>query len=774
MKHAESTISEGVEFSYRHAAGKDFGRMTSDSMMGIARDIRGFACIDEDTKKPILTDLDMDNCHPVILEWLCQKNGIACETVTEYVANRQLHKEDLMESTGRSKEDVKTMFLTAMNSQSAIEYGRANQTKFFVDFEKQCKAIQLAVLQLREYRHLLTHAETNANEKLEEKRAERRRDRKTISGITANVAGSFLNLVLCTWENRFIGLACKTISEINMKVSVNNYDGMMIVGDHSPEPSPREKPGTAVRDDRICPILERALFDQFGITMGWSMKRHSTSLEFSADGIRFPYAKHSEHWLKQICRVGCEYVVKLTDGSTVTETGRNIADRLKAETAKCILDCPDAKDWWIRKSFAETLMNDPAMETYEKAAMYPDVSECPPEHYNLWTPMPCEAWDVTQANSESDNVAVFLELVLVLSDRHARVAAFIGLWIAHMLKYPGRKPNAWLILMSEEGAGKGTLVEIIKRLVGEGKVKEVNNVQRSLLGTFNQVMLDAFLVVIDEASGKHLFDGKEELKNMISGTKVPVNQKNVKEKEVRSYARFMVTLQPRSVPTKKGDRRGVIARCSDELIGNRAFWEDINRRMDGSTFVPDVHAYLMTLEPPPVFQPDELPQTDVQRELQAANADIFEAWIFDVVDRWLSPGEDTTEHDYQLGEAGLEYELRDSKGRNNKSQMNVFPEFIMQDLFRDFGIFAQRTNAVKLTECIRFQVFVSKFAICRWRKSFEWKPTGGKGFQKRRIKGVSLQCRSWDMLAIARDMEIESNEVGGDKTESDVFSSNVT
>ena len=26
--------------------------------------------------------------------------------------------------------------------------------------------------------------------------------------------------------------------------------------------------------------------------------------------------------------------------------------------------------------------------------------------------------------------------------------------IAHMIQYPGRKPNAWLIMMSEEGAGK--------------------------------------------------------------------------------------------------------------------------------------------------------------------------------------------------------------------------------------------------------------------------------------------------------------------------------
>ena len=51
---------------------------------------------------------------------------------------------------------------------------------------------------------------------------------------------------------------------------------------------------------------------------------------------------------------------------------------------------------------------------------------------------------------------IFRKLVLVLSDRDENVAAFFELWIAHMLKYPERKPNAWIVLLAEEGAGRGT------------------------------------------------------------------------------------------------------------------------------------------------------------------------------------------------------------------------------------------------------------------------------------------------------------------------------
>lgn len=218
-----------------------------------------------------------------------------------------------------------------------------------------------------------------------------------------------------------------------------------------------------------------------------------------------------------------------------------------------------------------------------------------------------------------------------------------------------------------------------------------------------------------------------------------MNQKGIKEKPVRSYARFMVTIQPRSVPTKKGDRRGVIARCSDELIGNKSYWKAIHPKIETDLFISDVHAYLMALRPPPTFQPEDLPQTEVQRELQAANADIFESWVFDVVERWLCSSE-------------IEHAMRDYKGKRDYA--NLYPEFIVQDLYRDFRAFADRSNASKLLDGVTYQKFVSRFAICRWRKAFDWKPNG-ESYPKHKVQGVQQQCRRWDIGTLARDLGVE-------------------
>ena len=56
-------------------------------------------------------DIDMVNSHPVILLSLCQKNGIACNILMNYVENRDW----ILDSFGDNRKSVKEMFLTVLN-----------------------------------------------------------------------------------------------------------------------------------------------------------------------------------------------------------------------------------------------------------------------------------------------------------------------------------------------------------------------------------------------------------------------------------------------------------------------------------------------------------------------------------------------------------------------------------------------------------------------------------------------------------------------------------
>ena len=58
-----------------------------------------------------LKDIDMINCHPVILLNLCEKNNLKCNILKDYVENRDL----ILETFGDDRKVIKEIFLSILN-----------------------------------------------------------------------------------------------------------------------------------------------------------------------------------------------------------------------------------------------------------------------------------------------------------------------------------------------------------------------------------------------------------------------------------------------------------------------------------------------------------------------------------------------------------------------------------------------------------------------------------------------------------------------------------
>ena len=55
-----------------------------------------------------IKDIDMVNCHPTILNYLCKKNNIKCNILKNYIENREL----ILSSFGEDRKIVKELFLS--------------------------------------------------------------------------------------------------------------------------------------------------------------------------------------------------------------------------------------------------------------------------------------------------------------------------------------------------------------------------------------------------------------------------------------------------------------------------------------------------------------------------------------------------------------------------------------------------------------------------------------------------------------------------------------
>ena len=85
-----------------------------------------------------IKDIDMVNSHPVILLNLCQKNGIACNILKNYVENR-----DLILDSFSDRKSVKEMFLTILNGGFKDAYSNDNRISNYLKLlEKEMIEIQ--------------------------------------------------------------------------------------------------------------------------------------------------------------------------------------------------------------------------------------------------------------------------------------------------------------------------------------------------------------------------------------------------------------------------------------------------------------------------------------------------------------------------------------------------------------------------------------------------------------------------------------------------------
>ena len=88
-----------------------------------------------------IKDIDMINCHPVILFNICQKNNISCNIFQNYVENREL----ILNSFGDNRKSVKERFLTILNGGFKEKYSDDNRINNYL------KLLEKEIIEIQKY-----------------------------------------------------------------------------------------------------------------------------------------------------------------------------------------------------------------------------------------------------------------------------------------------------------------------------------------------------------------------------------------------------------------------------------------------------------------------------------------------------------------------------------------------------------------------------------------------------------------------------------------------
>ena len=152
-------------------------------------------------------------------------------------------------------------------------------------------------------------------------------------------------------------------------------------------------------------------------------------------------------------------------------------------------------------------------------------------------------------------------------------------------------------------------------------------------GKFNGLMLNSYFVNLNEISIKDSHEAEGRIKGLITDDDLTVNQKGKDQIIIQSYHRWFITTNNENGASKthSKDRRNMIIRSSDELIGNKAYFDKLYEMIDDPNFIATYYNYLKHMDISD-FNIRSIPYTEYQQDLQELSVSPLELFIIHIIE----------------------------------------------------------------------------------------------------------------------------------------------
>jgi hypothetical protein len=556
-----------------------------NSIQGLSKIIRGFLCKN-------MTDIDMKAAHPTIARYLCKLYNIDCPNLSYYIENRT----QICERFG---DEGKTIFLKALNDD---KLNKKIKDDFFQKFDKECKMIHSKINQVEEFKHIVDSVPIDK---------------------TYNWNGSAFNRIMCVYENKILQEVITLLNSKQIEVGVLMFDGCMIYGDY-------------YKDENLLKEIENAVNNKMEhLNMKFSYKEHdnliqpSTTLEqynpeTSDDDCYSNIKKQFEKNHAKIINKSL-FIIEKEDGELIyhkVSTFKTAYEELKYTDYN---SNPPAQ-----KQFITRWLLDEHKRKYEDLQVIPPPLKCPKNIYNLWKPFAISKYDDEYIKDE-EALEKFKNHIKILCNHDEIVTDYVIKWFAQMFQYPAIK-TVVITFISDEGAGKGTLLDIITSLMGQHKMFVTTQPSRDVWGTFNGLMGSSFFVNLNEMCKREAEQAEGKIKGLITDSDLSISKKGIDSYQIKSYHRFIITTNKEDpVNTSKNDRRNIIIRSSDELLGKIDYFKDLRKSVLSINGLRTIYDYLMSIPNMDSFETIPRPQTEYQKDMKEASRSYYDLWIEDYV-----------------------------------------------------------------------------------------------------------------------------------------------
>lgn len=569
---------------------RDYG----DGIQSLPTTFRGLICKG-------MTDVDMVNCHPIILLNLCEKHDIPCPYLKYYCENR---------AECLDKYTTKTLIISSMNARWNIKKVSAWMTTFDVEM----KSIQKAFIALPEYEQQKELAK-----------------KSNLKKGKNNLEGAFISNLVTTYEVQILQKCIEYCRINHIEIGVLMYDGFMFYGE---------------KLDGLCNALS-ALSLELGFKMDFKYKDHDDSIkipeDWKPDDDKSMYEALKLKYEKERClafiETTCSYSLIVNNKIQFY----NSTD-IQHQFENVFIDKEERNYFWLK------WVKDTTRQTFKDVGLYPHDVECPDGILNLWKGFDAEK--LPPSDADITPMLNHIRIILKTDENND----FFTKWLRNMFQYPSGQ-SIMIILKSEEGVGKSTIMDFIGHIMGKTHYYECQDVKEKLFGRFNDHLSSKVCININETNRFEMNSFIDKLKSTITSPTVSIEGKGKKTYEEDNKRHLIMTVNnDNPVPITEGSRRFWYVDCSEELIGNTEYFNDLYAFCGKKANQRAFYQYLMETPVQRKLTVKDIPITDDMRTMYEVNRDPIDEYAESFV------GEQTPQDNYDsykefMRISGLKYEI---------------------------------------------------------------------------------------------------------------------
>lgn len=505
-------------------------------LQGLSRDVRNALAQD------YYWDIDFNNCQVEIMRQMAQKKGWVHAELDRYCENRKQIFEEIQKELNIDRDEVKTIFISLLfGGNRKTTYPVWVKDKFYPEvqaiMDNICKDDPAAF-------------------------------KKASKTKSANPKGSCCATILQTEERHCLEALDRCLAREQRSLDVYIHDGGYV----------KKNSGEKVFPEGILRNCEKYVQSQTGYKLALSIKPIETTFiypgkvevpqELSYDAMKINFE------LTHFKLVTSAEYIRISDGQIIHYSHDKVMKAYKHLQYKDI----DPKHPEVLKGFQfiGRWVSDEHIRVYDFMGMFPPPLRCPLNYFNLWSGLAIEEVERLEMTPEVESDVTFLlQHIMNLCNGEDLIYEFALDFIHTLFKYPGKRLNMSLLFKACSGFGKEWLFNILEACIGSKYCLLTVEIERDIIGNFNEALEGKLLVVIDEMKGKTGFKNSDKIKAMITRPTMTVDHKYGQKLEgVPNYVHWMF-FADRGFPVEieAQDRRFLAVHAS----GSAMVLEDIQR-----------------------------------------------------------------------------------------------------------------------------------------------------------------------------------------------------